>query len=46
VVDPKTRLVAVYQPGGKVTRFDSKAVLTDEQVLPGFSVSVAEVFDS
>jgi Uma2 family endonuclease len=46
VVDPKTRLVVVYHPGGQATRFDSKAVLTDELVLPGFSVPVAEVFDS
>ena len=46
VVDPKTRLVVVYHPGGHGTRLDIKAVITDEQVLPGFSVPVAEVFDA
>ena len=46
VVDPKTRLVMIHHPGGRVTRLDDKAVIKDEDVLPGFSVSVNEVFES
>jgi Uma2 family endonuclease len=46
VVDPKTRLVVVHHPGGQVMRFDEKGLLRDEDVLPGFSVPVAEVFDA
>jgi Uma2 family endonuclease len=46
VVDPKRRLVMVYREGSHSIRFDSNAVLTDEQILPGFSVPVVDVFDS
>ena len=46
VVDPKTRLVMIHHPGARVTRLDDKAVITDEEVLPGFSVPVREVFES
>src|SRR4051812_29859225 len=46
VVDPKTRLVMIHHPGGPVTRLDSKASIKDDELLPGFSIQVAEVFDS
>ena len=45
VVDPKTRLVMIHHPGGRVVRLDDKAVVTDD-VLPGFSAPVANFFDS
>ena len=46
VVDPKTRLVVIHHPSGQVTRLSDKALIKDEEVLPGFSAPVAEVFDS
>jgi Uma2 family endonuclease len=46
VVDPKTRLVVVYHPDGRGARLDQGGIITDEEILPGFSVPVAEVFDA
>ena len=31
--------------GGRVTRLDDKAVIKDDEVLPGFSVAVNDVFE-
>ena len=45
VVDPKTRLVMVYHPDGQGMRLDYRSTITDEQVLPGLSLPVVEVFD-
>jgi Uma2 family endonuclease len=43
VVDPETRTISVYR-GGDVVVFGESETLTGGDVLPGFSVSVAEVF--
>jgi Uma2 family endonuclease len=43
VVDPETHSVAVYA-GDKVIVLSESEMLTDGEVLPGFSVSVADIF--
>jgi Uma2 family endonuclease len=44
VVDPLTRSVTTYHRGGTIAILRSTDTLTEEALLPGFSVSVAEVF--
>ncbi len=46
VADPRTRQVYVYQSVTSVERFTEKDTLTGSDVLPGFSVPVAELFVS
>jgi Uma2 family endonuclease len=43
VVDPKTETVMVYSADGRATVLSSADVLTGGEVLPGFSVPVAEI---
>ena len=44
VVDPRTRTVTVYQPGVEAVRLGVMDELGAGDVLPGFSVSVLELF--
>ena len=44
VVDPKTRTVTIYHADRSVARVGLGENLTDESILPGFSVSVESVF--
>lgn len=44
VADPRTRQVYVYQTVTNAARFTEKETLTGGEVLPGFSVLVAELF--
>jgi len=44
VVDPSKKSIDAYRAGGVVTHYRSTDLLADESVLPGFSLSVAEVF--
>ena len=44
VVDPETRTVAVYHSLQEITILTVAETLTGGDVLPGFSVPVAEVF--
>ena len=44
VTDPKTQSVYVYHAPNKVQHFSSDDVLPGGEVLPGFSVPVAELF--
>lgn len=46
LVDPGLRRVLVYRSLTDVTVLDRSQVLTDEDLLPGFSVPVAEIFSS
>jgi Uma2 family endonuclease len=45
VVDPKTRLVMIHHSRGRVLRLDVNAVVTDEEVLPGFAVPASSFFE-
>ena len=44
VVDPQTRTVHVYRPDGSAQILGCEETLTGEDVLPGFSVPVADLF--
>jgi Uma2 family endonuclease len=44
LVDPLTRTVYVYRPGHEVERLDHPETLSGEAVLPGFMLSLAEVW--
>jgi Uma2 family endonuclease len=45
IIDPRTRKAAVYHKAGKPTRtVDEAGVLDGEDLLPGFSVTMAELF--
>jgi Uma2 family endonuclease len=46
VLDAKTQTVTAYRPGQPTRVFDSNATLTADEVIPEFSVSVAELFRS
>lgn len=46
VADPRTRQVYVYHSMTSVERFTEKDTLTGGDILPGFSVPVAELFAS
>lgn len=43
VIDPKTPGVFVYRSLSEVQHFSKEAVLVDEEILPGFSLPVAEI---
>ena len=45
VVDPKLRSVVSYRPGGTVTKMQSEDILTGEDVVPGFTLKIAELFE-
>jgi Uma2 family endonuclease len=44
VVDPTLRRVLVHRSLADLTVLDDRQMLTDEELLPGFSVAVAELF--
>jgi Uma2 family endonuclease len=44
IADPKREQIYVYHSLTEVQRFSGGEVLADEKVLPGFSISVAELF--
>src|SRR5262249_50725726 len=44
VVDPTLRCVLVHRSLMEVTILDDRQILTDEELLPGFSVPIAELF--
>jgi Uma2 family endonuclease len=45
IIDPATRTVAVYHGPGKPTRvLDERSTLDGEQVVPGFTLAVANLF--
>ncbi len=46
VVDPRTRSITIYRSRREVAVLSNADFLTDEQLLPGFRVSVAMVFGS
>ena len=45
IVNPKTRSVHVYRPGSDVLRLSEQDKLSGLDVLPGFEVPVAELFE-
>jgi Uma2 family endonuclease len=45
VVDPQARLAAVHHPGGLVTVLRQDGVLDGEDVLPGFRLPLAPLFE-
>ncbi|HEX9945655.1 MAG TPA: Uma2 family endonuclease [Thermoanaerobaculia bacterium] len=46
MVDPMLRRVLVYRSPTDVTILDASKVLADEELLPGFSVPVSDIFSS
>jgi Uma2 family endonuclease len=44
VVDPDKKTITVYRPGRQPQTLRIHEVLVDDEVLPGFEVSVAEIF--
>lgn len=44
IVDPERRYVLAYRSLLEVERFEEGDVLTDEEILPGFSLPVADLF--
>ena len=44
VVNPAKKTVSVYRPGAAVERLTASDALTEESLLPGFSLPLAEVF--
>lgn len=44
VVDPTLRRVLVHRSLADLTVLDDRQILTDEELLPGFSVAVADLF--
>ncbi|HSS47988.1 MAG TPA: Uma2 family endonuclease [Thermoanaerobaculia bacterium] len=46
VVDPGLRRVQVYRSPTAVTVLDERQVLTDEEILPGFSVPISDLFSA
>ena len=45
VVYPEARAVHVFRPGGNDSRFTTTDTLSGEDVVPGFELPVAEIFD-
>jgi Uma2 family endonuclease len=46
LIDPEARHVLVHRSPSDVKLFDEGQVLTEEELLPGFSVSLSELFSS
>jgi len=44
VVDPRTRTVSVYRSASEIVVLSESDTLTDEELLPGFRLPVAEIF--
>ena len=44
IVDPKARRVSVYFSPSQSQPFEAGQTLTDDELLPGFSLSVSEIF--
>ena len=44
IVDPKHRYVLAYRSLKEVERFEEGDILMEEEILPGFSLPVAEIF--
>ena len=44
-VYPLSRSVVVYQPNGATLTYTGDDVITDEELLPGFSLPLAEIFE-
>lgn len=45
VIDPDARAVVIFRPGGEPQTLTGDAVLDGEDVLPGFSLPLAELWD-
>lgn len=43
-VNPQTKTVTVHRDNGEVTNFSGSDVLTDDDVVPGFRISLTEIF--
>jgi len=46
IVDPERRYVLAYRSPLEVERFEEGDLLTDEEILPGFSLPVSDLFSS
>lgn len=44
LVDPANRQVQIHRATGQITRFRETDPLTDESVLPGFTLDLADLF--
>jgi len=44
VVDPETRQAHVFRPGKPVAILEAHEALSGEDVLPGFTLPLAEIF--
>jgi Uma2 family endonuclease len=44
VVDPETRTATVHRAGSEIAILEETGTLSGDEVLPGFSMPVAEVF--
>jgi Uma2 family endonuclease len=44
IVDPRTRRISIYRSSNQITELDAGDVLSGEDLLPGFSIAVAEIF--
>lgn len=44
VLDPKARCILAYRSLTEVLRFDAGQILTDEELLPGFRLSLSDLF--
>jgi Uma2 family endonuclease len=44
VIDPEARTAIVYRPDGRVTFLDEDGVLDGEDVVPDFSLALADVW--
>ena len=44
IVDPDRRIVAIYRPSGDRTRLGQTDTLSGEDVLPGFTIPVSQIF--
>ncbi|MEI8194503.1 MAG: Uma2 family endonuclease [Phycisphaerae bacterium] len=45
IVNPKAKSVTVYQPGGQIKLLRAPDALSGEDVLPGFTLPIAEIFE-
>ena len=43
-VNPQTMTVSVYRENGEVRHFSGADILTDDDLLPGFKISLTEIF--
>jgi Uma2 family endonuclease len=44
IVDPDSRVIHIHRPDGSITKLTRDDTLTGENVVPGFSVQVADLF--